>query len=189
MSNYRLFIAVQLSPENIAKLFDYQQRKLNRLPFRLVPTKSLHLTLIFIGNAESAVIGQINKICQKVAKEIKPMIVKLERIKYAPRFSSPRLVWIEGDVISEILELKEKLEESLIQETNVNYLPEKRLFKPHITLARLKKFDSMNLPPVGEIEEKMSIQMKVDTFSLMESRLTKEGAEYITLAQFPLLGK
>lgn len=185
MSNFRLFIAIQLSSKNIEKLFDYQQRKLNRLPFRLISKDFLHLTLVFIGQVNNSCIGQITKSCEKIANNSKPFIIKLENIQYGPSISNPRLVWIEVIDSSQLFNLKTNLEQELIDETDVNLILDNKNFKPHITLARLKKFQLNELPSIEEIEEKLNIEINVNSFSLMESRLTKKGAEYITLAQFP----
>ena len=57
---------------------------------------------------------------------------------------------------------------------------ENRLFKPHITLARLRTKPSSLL----EIEEKIDKSFVVDCISVVQSELSNQGPKYTNLSTY-----
>lgn len=178
---HRIFIASHL-PDNIKKIFiDYQQRKLGNHCFRLLPEQALHLTLVFIGYVFSNDLLKINRACQNAASLFSPIEIKLKKISYGPSLHSPRLIWAEGEISKHLDQLHKILETNLINE-GLNFKLENRLFKPHITLARFKKDPSQKLPLLKEIEEKIEKSFLINSISVIESKLNRQGSEYTDLA-------
>jgi len=199
---HRIFIASHL-PDNIKKIFiDYQQRKLSNHCFRLLPERALHLTLIFIGYVFSNDLSRakrekrfpsdsegfllkINRACQNAASLFSPIEIKLKKISYGPNLHSPRLIWAEGETSKYLDQFHKTLETNLINE-GINFKLENRLFKPHITLARFEKDFSQKLPLSKEIEEKIENSFLINSISVIESKLSRQGPEYTDLATSPL---
>lgn len=178
---HRIFIASHL-PNNVTKIFtDYQQRKLNNPCFRLVPEESLHLTLIFIGYVDSNDLLKIIKVCQNVASLFSPIKIKFNKITYGPNPHSPRLIWAEGEISKELNQLHQALENKLIDQ-GIDIKVENRLFKPHITLTRLKTKPSTLL----KIEEKIDESFLIDHIVVIESELSDQGPKYTDLATYSL---
>ena len=180
---HRIFIASHL-PDNLKGfLIDYQQRKLKDPFFQIVSDQALHLTLIFIGDISGNDLLKVIQACQLSINSFDPVTVQLEKITYGPIPSSPRLVWAEGKASKELSNLHETLKRNLI-DNEVNFKIENRLFRPHITLARIKKENDDELLPLLEIEEKIDKLFKIKAVSIIESELTSQGPRYTTLNTF-----
>jgi len=176
---YRIFIASHI-PNNLKKVFiDYQQRKLIDPCFRLVSQESLHLTLIFIGFVKSNDLLKINQVCQDTISLFSPIEIKFNEIVYGPNSHSPRLVWAKGEISKELNQLRETLENKLIDQ-GINIKVENRLFKPHITLARLREKPSSSL----KIEEKIDKSFIINCISVMQTELTNQGPKYTDLSTY-----
>lgn len=174
---HRLFIASHL-PDDVKKTFlDYQQRKLRYSCFRLVPEQALHLTLVFIGYVTDNDLLKINQVCQNIASLFSALEVRLNKISYGPNPHSPRLIWAEGKTSKELVLLHKTLKEELVNK-GINFKLENRLFRPHITIARLKKEHFQKLPSLSEIQENIDKSFIIDSISVIESKLSRQGPEY-----------
>ncbi len=178
---HRIFIASHL-PNDVKKIFiDYQQRNLDNAYFRLVPEKSLHLTLVFIGYVSDDNILKINQVCQNIASLFFPIEVKLNKITCGPNPHSPRLIWAEGEISKDLDKLHKTLENGLTDQ-GINFKIENRLFKPHITLARFK--NEIKPPRLSELEEKINKSFVINSISVIESELSRSGPQYTDLVTY-----
>ena len=176
---YRIFIASHI-PSNLKIIFtDYQQKNLTNSCFRLVPEESLHLTLIFIGSINDNDLLKINQVCKNIVSSFSPIEIEFNRITYGPNIHSPRLIWAEGKISEELNQLHRILENKLIAQ-GINIKVANRLFKPHITLARLRTKPSSLL----KIEEKINQSFVIDSISIMQSELDSQGPKYTNLSTY-----
>jgi len=185
---HRVFIAINLPEEvkrELAKFYD----KWPELPAKWTAKDNLHITLEFLGDLTDQEIGDVCKITSEVAKKYKSFSVNLNKVLYGPpKKMPPRMVWAEGEKSEELADLKEDLQESLLQK--VSYRPEqqglpagRQGFIPHITLARIsewefKKFDPEERP---EINEDIDFTFTVESIEVMESELKRGGPVYTIL--------
>jgi len=182
---HRIFIASHL-PEDVKKaLLDYQQKKLSNSCFRLVPEQALHLTLIFIGDVWDNDLFKVVQACESALKSFFPIRVELNKITFGPMPHNPRLVWAEGKDSEELSQLYQALEQELINK-EIKFKIENRLFKPHITLARINKENCASLPSLSEIETKIEESFMINEISIIESELKRSGPKYTDLNTFPL---
>ncbi|MDD5760602.1 MAG: RNA 2',3'-cyclic phosphodiesterase [Candidatus Pacebacteria bacterium] len=180
---HRIFIASPL-PDNVKKvLLDYQQEKLSNPCFRKVPQEALHLTLIFIGYVSDSDLLKIIEVSKNSINSSSPAKVQLNRIGGGPNPHSPRLIWAEGKASNELNKLHKTLEQGLINQ-GINFKTENRLFKPHITLARIKQDNNFTLPPLGEIEIKINESFIINQISIIRSKLMPHGPKYTTIKSF-----
>ena len=189
----RVFIAINLSDQIKEKLCDYQKQiqdlfTLHRTegsgagPCRWLKKQTLHITLGFLGNRNEKELEKIFKAVKRVGERHKPFLILLNKICYGPgKMMPPRLVWAKGQKSESFSKLKQDLDFSLKEE--INFKPEKRELTPHITLARIKKWDWQRLDPEQrpEINLLISIEIPVNSIEIMESKLKRTGAEYKTL--------
>jgi len=180
---HRIFIASHL-PDNVKNtLLDYQEKKLSIPCFRKVPKQALHLTLIFIGNVSDNDLLKVIQACQNSAGLFSPIKVQLDKIEFGPTSRSPRLIWAAGKTSQELNKLHKTLEQELKRQ-GVNLKIENRLFKPHITLARVNKENCASLPPLSEIATKIEESFIINQISIIESELKRTGPEYVDLNSF-----
>ena len=113
---------------------------------------------------------------ENAAKEFPQPMIELTGIGYGPKDSSKRMIWLNGnaDTSKNLAEIKEKLDDGLVKE-GIRFKKEHRKFQTHITLARFKSVAHNQLPP---IEADFSLRFPAKSLDLMESRLSRSGADY-----------
>lgn len=174
----RIFIAINL-PEEIKDELSQFQKKYSSLPCRWVKRDNLHLTLVFLGYIREEKLIEILKISEEIAKKNNPFSIFLNKICYGPETQfPPRLVWVKGERSEELIKLKKGFEELL--SGKVPFIREKRELLPHITLARIKKWEWKRVGPdrKQKIDIDVSFVFPVNSIEVMESHLKRTGAEY-----------
>jgi len=146
----------------------------------------LHLTLVFIGYVTNEQMLEICRVTRQAAAESKAFFINFKKILLGPPNRLPRMIWLEGTASQELTELKNKLEKALLESETGFFRAENRLFKPHITLARIKHEQWRQMGETPAIEENFETRMPVDSIEVMESDLKISGAEYATLESCPL---
>lgn len=99
-----------------------------------VPADQLHMTLVFAGDVEEAVVDGLRDAVRTV--ELPPVSFTLAGLGHFPPKGEPRVVWagLGGDV-----EAVTKLQAELAARAEGLGVPhEKRPFVPHVTLGRVK---------------------------------------------------
>lgn len=185
----RIFIAINL-PEDVKKELMNFQSKWPELPVRWIKPENLHITLVFLGYVSDEELPKILKIVNEVAERHSPFPINLTKICYGPpKKIPPRLVWIEGEKSEELGKLQQDLEELLFSDSVKSLrTPETRIYVPHITLGRIRVWEFRQIEPEERpmLNENISLNFEVNSIELMESRLSKGGAEYTTLKSFEL---
>jgi len=179
---HRTFIAINF-PEDIKKELLNYQSKWPELPIRWTKEENLHITLIFIGYASDEEIGEICKITKEVVSRYKSFFLNLDKICYGPpKKMPPRMIWVEGERVKELSDLKSALENSL-SGSGIRFEAENREFRPHTTLGRIRTWEWRQIEPEErpEVEEEISLSFEVKSIEIMESRLKRGGAEYSVL--------
>lgn len=179
----RLFIAI-LIPPIVKDFIDFELKKIKKtikIKANYLPMDNWHFTLIFLGNKtlneaelikKSLINLKNNFVFNQEMKEI-----YLEKIILAPpEISYKRMIWLT--VLKETNKNLEKIKDFLLEDfkkQNLDFIPEKREFNAHLTLARFQPTYFKNLPFINK-ELKFSFQFS--QISLMQSILKKPNAEY-----------
>ncbi len=185
--SHRIFIAVNLPEEIKRKLFEIQQKWAD-LPVRWTKKSSLHITLVFLGYVNEQDLYQVCDITKKVARSHQPFFINLNKILFGPPGRSPRMIWIEGEKNKELSNLRNNLEDALSSGKLVDSEPDNRSFSPHITLARIRMEEWRHLQRIPKIEEEVDFNFTVNSIEVMESQLSRDGAEYTVLESASLGG-
>lgn len=171
----------------MAKFYD----KWPELPARWTAKDNLHITLEFLGELTDVELADVCSVVAKVANQHKPFLVNLNKVLYGPVASltnhkAPKFVWCLGEKSEELAELKNDLQEYLLEK--INFRPEEKGFAPHITLARIsewefKKFDIDERP---EINEEIDLMFSAESIEVMESELKRGGPRYTIIESHSL---
>ena len=178
----RAFIAIEL-PDEITVFINKIQERLRSYGFkaRWVRPGNIHLTLKFLGDINKENIIKAGDAIIRAASESASMSLGAKGIGVFPGVKRPRVIWtgIAGGT-KELTALQKILAEKL---ETVGFPKEKRPFKGHLTMARIKrKIDARRLidamKEFGKFESKM---FTADEVVLFKSELRPSGAVYTKL--------
>jgi 2'-5' RNA ligase len=194
MDVIRAFVAVPLPGSLLDELANVQRRLKGRVPdrsVRWVRPEGIHLTLKFLGDTPVDKLEQIKQALTAVARNAPSCGFTVGGLGCFPNPRRPRVVWVGVQEPSgRLAAVQDAVEEVLAP---LGYEPEGRGFKPHLTLGRIgRKTSRGDAALVGEVVAGTDIgqlaEVAVEEFDLIRSVLKPTGAEYTTLAEFPLLG-
>jgi 2'-5' RNA ligase len=128
-----------------------------------------HVTLVFIGGFPERDIAALLAVAGKIRR--RDVTLRFERIEYWKR---PKIICLGGDFIpNELFELVSSLEKVA---QRFGYVPEKRTFRSHMTVARKAGFfDPVTLA--------RPLELKWSGFELVESQPIPGGVRYRPLKQ------
>jgi 2'-5' RNA ligase len=183
----RCFIGTDISDEiknNLEELYSDISKIEGRI--RLIPLKNLHITYKFLGNTDENLIEKISLEIEGLLSEIKKFNIEVKGVGLFKNIRNPRIIWI--GLIDEEKNLSNLSRELNSRMSKFGFEPEKREFKPHTTVARIKSIkDTQNLEDVlSEYKEFSFGKFEVKNITLYESILEKTGAIYKILKVFNL---
>lgn len=187
--HYRLFIAVDLPPETLQALAQTQKRLKSAKAVRWTKPQQIHLTLQFLGDTPAARVEAIAHALQREVSPLPAFSLTLNGVGVFPNLKRPRIIWAGLAGQSDALQA---LHRAVIAATQtVGFIPEKRPFKPHLTIGRVQKWanpgdyaairQTIQRAPIAEIAA-----FSVDHISLIRSRLTPAGPIYTQLTRIDL---
>jgi len=185
MSNtIRTFIAIEL-PEKIIYTIDKVQEEIKSYGFKIrwVRPENIHLTLKFLGNTKKADTEKVARAISESVTGCPPIWLSVKGIGVFPGIKRPRVLWLG---ISKQLDLLTELQKTLDKTLKTMGFPkEKRPFKGHLTLGRIKdKIDPIRLHDVlKEFTKFESEHFFADRIILYESELKPKGAVYTKLSE------
>ena len=159
----RMFFAFQ-PPEFIARELWRQSPPLTR--GRRLPWQTLHVTLSFIGNANTQQRDHLLSIGNALRGQ--PFTLVFERLRY--RAAGRGMLWITPQATPFALQaLQRQLRNSLLEH---GFPVENKPFRPHVTLARQAVVADETLPVPDPVV------WPVTDFCLMVSHLLPQGSQY-----------
>jgi RNA 2',3'-cyclic 3'-phosphodiesterase len=171
----RVFISVEL-PEKAKKEIAAIQKEIaerDLIQGKFTKPENLHLTLKFLGEISEDMIGRVREAIKQV--ETGKFRVEFDKVGvFNENFI--RIIWLslKGE---ELVRLQKEIDKNLSE-----FFPTEDRFMAHITIARPKFVeDKKKLFEVIENLKVEKICFEVDKFFLMESKLKKQGPEYVTL--------
>ena len=191
---HRIFIAINL-PQDIKKELAGYEKKWPDLPAKWTAMDNLHITLVFLGDLTDIELGEVCVVVKEVAERHNSLNIQLKKVSYGPDNKiPPRMVWASGDPFdtaqdkkyNELSLLKKDLEDCLLEK--VAFVPEVRVFSPHINLARISAFAWRAIEPEErpEINENIDLTFSIESIEVMESELKHGGPQYTIIESFPL---
>ncbi len=174
----RLFVAIRL-PEPIRDLLlDAMD---DSSDFRWQTDEQLHLTLRFIGEVERPL---ANDLAMELGRlQARPFELRIAGTGRFEQRNSGAL-WAGVEPKEPVAALAAKIERMCIA---VGIEPERRVFHPHITLARWNGRRGHEVARFLERSRGLaSAPFEARDFILFESRLSRHGAHYDEVASYPL---
>ena len=182
----RLFIAIELPSNIIDGLRNVQEElkdKSNK-PSWAKP-ENIHLTLKFLGDIETNKIDSMVNILEGIAGKSFSFEISVKGVGTFPAAGTPRVIWVGIEENKDMLQLYNNIEEGLAA---LGFEKERRDFKPHLTLGRIKFLnDRAGLRRGLEKVAGLNLaRFAVAGFALFKSTLTPEGAIHTKLKEYTL---
>lgn len=174
----RLFVAVDLPDACIDQLVRLQPPSVQGL--RLTDPAQMHLTLHFLGDADTARI----QIALRPIRE-RSFLLTFDSIGHFPTREGGLIAWVGVRQNPDLLRLHSAIAAALIPE---EYHPEERPFLPHITLARTKRGAATSLVKrhLSANANFLLPDQPVTTFALYSSTFDGQRHIYRCEEQYPL---
>jgi 2'-5' RNA ligase len=182
----RLFMALDLPPA-VRSSLEEVQRELKRTgaDVRWVRIPSIHLTIKFLGQVEAGKVEEIRQAVEPAVQACPALSLHPAGTGVFPGSRNPRVVWVglRGD-LERLGALAGEVDQAL---TGLGFQAEKRPFKPHLTLGRVKSGRNK----AGLMEGVLSLagfkgpEFQARELILFRSELKPSGAIYTALARIP----
>lgn len=177
MKQIRTFLAIELSAEIRSYLFQSGQKMMGDLPrkvVRWVAPENMHLTLRFLGDTPENLLPKISAELDAITSQHQPFNLHLDQLGCFPNQKRPRVIWASLDgKLAPLYAIQNKIE-SAVQ--TLGWKREKRPFRPHLTLGRVKDPNqAFRLLWTQQLEKK---EFSVSAIYLIESQLRPDGPVY-----------
>ena len=179
----RLFIALKIPADVREKIFNLPKEIIkNYNDYKWEKFDKIHLTLKFIGEVKKDLIQPIIE-SMKFIENYSAFECSFTKLGFFYRFKEPKTLWLGLSLDDTVKELVKQLNENLAQ---YNIPIEKRDFRPHLTMMRIKGRVNKNF-----IDSFLNFRVEPEKFisneiSLMESKLEPAGSIYSDLKVFNL---
>ena len=175
----RLFVGIEL-PEELRQRMVLIQTGVERAKW--VAEENLHLTLRYIGEVSGNDAADAADALSTV--HASPFQVTVDGAGHFESRKRVRALWLGVERSGALVGLRDRIESALVR---AGLEPERRKYKPHITIARLNN-GSPGLAREWLASNTMfrAIPFTVEKFTLFSSHLGREKAIYTAEAEYPL---
>jgi len=146
-----------------------------------VDPDNIHLTLKFLGNTDSGIVGKITSALEEAVRGTPPFSIEVGGLGVFPNTRHVRVVWVglTGEV-AKLGQLQQRIETVLVP---LGFAAESRSFTPHLTLGRVNDYASPGeRQDLGQLVTGTAFEARykinVDAVHLIKSQLTREGPIY-----------
>lgn len=179
----RIFAAIDLSEDARQKVAAYIERLRREFPnLRVVWEKpeKIHLTLKFIGEIGDEQLKKLTDAVEKSAFQISNFKLQISETGVFPSPRNARILWLGlKDERKSLQKLSEILENECVKQ---GFAKEKRDFKAHLTLARLKE-KSSELVEMHLHKNFEPVEFEVSEMVVFQSELRPTGSVYKTVSK------
>ena len=187
----RIFTAIDISAEARQKVSGYIADLQAEFPMVRVGwerAEKLHFTLKFLGDIDEIKLQNLTDAVNETAKRLSDFKLRISQTGVFPSIKKARVLWLGIEYETGSMQ---KLNEILETECEgKGFSREKRSFKPHLTIARLREpKSSFKLIEKHLQNDFESDEFTVSGITIYESRLQKPGSIYTKYKNLNLQGK
>ena len=182
----RTFIAipVQAGPK-LRETHTKLRNELKNEKIKWVDSDHFHVTIFFLGDTREEQIKQVDQMLAALVSKYSAFTIRLHGLGVFKNINKPRVLWAGIKDYDPMREIKKALDRQM---QAIGFEPDKREFKPHLTLARIKRIDDRDklqkLITKNEHEDWQGVD--IDRLIYFESRLTQKGPLYKPIGQYRL---
>jgi 2'-5' RNA ligase len=189
----RVFLALCLSRITQDKLALLQEQLSPQLiNWHWIPALNFHLTLRFFGEVEEPRLPEIDAACRELSPQLSPFQFNINKLDFFGKPEHARVLFATGDLTSGMLSLVKAINSRFPE----NSADQRREFRPHITLAKARKFmeprdEARNARVLAKLREQgppdsLDLNTVHREFVLMETLWVGRTVEYQVRERYPL---
>jgi len=185
----RLFVAIKVVPgEDLLEQYQRFRKWFRTDRISWVDEAHMHVTLRFIGDTPEEKVEAIHRALSKVQPSYSAFRLSIRGTGIFGSSYKPRVLWFGVDDSDGLLVKMEKDIAGVLEEAG--WPDDRQNFVPHLTIGRIQFIRIRNKlnEKVEKNRDKHLMDMEVNAFHLIESRLTPDGLVYQTLHSYPLKG-
>lgn len=174
----RLFIAIEL-PKDLKDEIEALHKPIDGI--RWQSAEQVHITLKFLGDTSCEQLADL----KTKLKDIQSPAFHLE-IKGLDKFPAkgiPKVIWVGVSEAPKLMQLQTRVEDASLE---AGFIKERHTFKPHITLARVKKEGEIAAYQFLRKRFTYSKEIEINHFTLFQSHLSAEGARHEVVKRYSL---
>ena len=186
----RLFVACEV-PEDVKSTVGAVTtalRESSGTAVRWVNAESVHLTLKFLGEVEQKTLPSVKVAMQEAVVRHSPFSLEFSTIGMFGGREGLRIMWM--GIAGDILRLEALARDMNLALEVVGFDRDRRPFRPHLTIGRVRDHISTRERAAIEVSVGKTkiplVTWRTSQVSLISSTLTAKGAQYETVATFPL---
>jgi 2'-5' RNA ligase len=176
----RIFTAIDISEETRAKAADYiksLREEFSEVRVGWERPEKLHLTLKFLGDVDDEQLANLTAAVEVTAKRFADFKLQITQTGVFPSKRNARILWLGVRDEEGSLQMLNEILESECEKKG--FAREKRNFKAHLTIARLREpHKSKELVERHLENEFASTEFEVSKIAIYESHLQKSGSIY-----------
>ena len=164
MGSKTVFFALWPDSRQRDRMRDFISPVVRQVEGRPTDRREWHITLCYLGELDEQYLPQLIESAKKI--EFEPLRIRLDRLEYWPR---PKIAAMVPPRVS--LDLEKLVEDLNGLAMAVGVLPQERVYRPHVTVAR-------NSRPFETIRLAQSAVTEWSRFELLESTRERGAATY-----------
>ena len=178
----RLFISLNIPNNVINNILEIRNSIWNSSELRWEPSSKLHLTLKFIGDVDQ---NKTDLLADrlKLINDSKSINCSIEKFGFFYRDDIPTILWAGLVIDDKILQITKSIDEVL---SEFSIESDKKKFKPHITLLRLRKDPGINFVNKFKNFSFEPILFQSNSITLYKSVLEQSGSKYYEIKKYHL---
>lgn len=182
----RTFIAipVQVGPK-LKETHTKLRNELKNEKIKWVERDHFHVTIFFLGDTREEQIEQVDQMLASLVCEHAAFTIRLKGLGVFKNINKPRVLWAGIKDYEPIQEIKQAVDRKM---QAIGFNPDKREFKPHLTLARIKWIDDRDKLQslIARNKHQQWQSVDIDRVIYFKSRLTQSGPVYTPIGQYKL---
>ncbi len=184
----RLFTAIHVPPtKSITNALDHFRAELEGERISWVSPAIMHLTLKFFGDTPMRDEPPIKTALIAAGKVTEPFTFRLKGCGTFGNPRMPRVIWLGIKDAGGLIRLYDTINKNL---KPLGHKPDKKVFVPHLTIARIKHLTSRARLEglLAEYAKEDFGEVTADQFRLYQSILKPAGPQYMSLLNIQLAG-
>ena len=177
----RLFVGIPLSPQ-LKKRLVRESESFPKEAVLLTRPENLNVTVFFLGFVHEE---QVADVCARVGAVCalrESFELEFTGLKLMDGPENPKMIWLAGEASEGLKELREEIEKEFS-----SFVTEKKMYRPHVTLSKIKKQKWLALPEQPVVKEELHLIEPVDTVCVFESLSLDGKRRYEPIDTFALL--